>query len=102
MAEDKPKRKYDSKLMQYGNIVRVNIPPEILAETGLVDQDTLEVFVNEKGNIELRPKKADTGATKCMVCNKLTARYKCINCGRMACSNCFWEMGGLCRKCAKM
>ena len=100
MAEEQTKR-YKIKLKQTGNIARVVIPIEILAATKLADQDPLIVFVNEKGNIELEPEEKKEGAAKCMVCNKLAAKHKCINCGRLACSNCFWELGGLCRKCVK-
>jgi antitoxin component of MazEF toxin-antitoxin module len=101
MSDEQP-TKYQTRVTRKGDNTRVKIPNDILAQVTLADKELLQIFLNERGNIEIEIKKRDPSAIMCMVCNNLPAKRKCINCGRMACSNCFWELGGLCRKCTKM
>jgi hypothetical protein len=101
MAEDQL-IKYQTRVTRKGDNTRVKIPNDILAKVTLADKELLQIFLNERGNIEIEIKKRDPSAIMCMICNNVPAKRKCINCGRMACSNCFWELGGLCRKCTKM
>ncbi len=101
MAAEEPS-KFKTRVSRAGNITRIKIPTEILAQVTLVDKELIEIYINEKGNIELETSKKATDTVMCMICNNTPAKRKCINCGRLACANCFWELGGLCRKCAKM
>lgn len=39
--------------------------------------------------------------TLCQICGKAEAREKCVSCGRMVCSDCFWTQIGVCVECAK-
>jgi hypothetical protein len=92
--------KFESKIIRLGELLRIAIPPEISAETDLVDQTPVNVYVNEKGNIEIEVQ-STSSSTMCAVCNRYAATKNCINCGRHVCSKCFWAFGSLCKKCAK-
>jgi hypothetical protein len=101
MADEGPS-KFKTRVSRKGDITRVRVPNEILAQVTLADKEIIQIFVNDKGNIELETSKKAADTVMCMICNSVSAKRKCINCGRLACANCFWELGGLCRKCAKM
>ena len=94
--------KFESRIIRLGEYLRIAIPPEISSETDLVDQTPADVFVNEKGNIEIEVQSASSDdASMCSLCGHYRATKKCINCGRHVCSKCFWMFGSLCKKCAK-
>ena len=93
--------KFESKIIRLGEYLRIAIPPEITNETDLVDQTPVDIYINEKGNIEIEIQSTGTASTMCAVCNHYEASRKCINCGRHVCTKCFWMFGSLCKKCAK-
>jgi hypothetical protein len=93
--------KFESRIIRLGEYLRIAIPPEISAETDLVDQTPVDVFVNEKGNIEIEVQSSGQTTNMCSICTHYAASKKCINCGRHVCLKCFWNFGSLCKKCAK-
>ncbi len=93
--------KFESKIIRLGEYLRIAIPPEISAETDLVDQTPVDIFINENGNIEIEVQNTNKSTTMCAICNHYEGTKNCINCGRHVCSKCFWMFGSLCKKCAK-
>ncbi len=94
--------KFESRIIRLGEYLRIAIPPEISAETDLVDQTPVDVFVNEKGNIEIEIQSSNAESNDmCSLCGHYRATKNCINCGRKVCTKCFWMFGSLCKKCAK-
>lgn len=79
------------------------LPNELIEAAGITEGMALEITLNAQGHIEIgKPGTAGAAAgQECELCHSKNAHYKCINCGRHACSNCFWELASLCRACAK-
>jgi bifunctional DNA-binding transcriptional regulator/antitoxin component of YhaV-PrlF toxin-antitoxin module len=93
--------KFETKLIQLGEFLRVAIPHEIQTKLNLNDQTPVIVSVNKDGNIELEIQLDGGAAMTCSICNHKKASHKCINCGRKVCLSCYWAFGSLCKKCAK-
>ncbi len=49
--------------------------------------------------IEERKEEEEKIEGKCEICEVRDAKYKCIECGKLACSACFWTMLGICKEC---
>lgn len=49
--------------------------------------------------IEKEEKKEEKIEGICEICCIRDAKYKCIECGKIACSSCFWTMLGICKEC---
>ena len=47
MAAEEPS-KFKTRVSRAGNITRIKIPTEILAQVTLVDKELIEIYINEK------------------------------------------------------
>ncbi len=93
--------KFSSRVIRLGEYLRIAIPLEIANTVNLADQTPVNIFINDQGNIEIELQESDAPNAMCAICGIYAARKKCINCGRIVCSKCFWAFGSLCKKCAR-
>ncbi len=92
----------ETEVIRLGNDYCIPLPLSFIEGTTLQEGTVLKIKFNERGNIEVGVNKAPTQAdAACQICGKGTARYECSHCHTVACSNCFWEWGGLCNQCVK-
>ena len=76
----------------------IKLPEQFCLDMVLSKGDELEAKITPRGTLEL---KKPLGATDmCQICHKKPHRNNiCINCAKVACGSCFWELGSLCHEC---
>jgi hypothetical protein len=95
-------KEISTELIKLGNDFAIPLPVTFCEGTTLQAGTDLKVIYNDRGNLEIQVNQVAAAAEeKCQICNSSKARYQCSHCKTRACSNCFWEWGGLCNKCAK-
>jgi hypothetical protein len=76
----------------------IRLPDEYSKEILASGTDELFGKLTASGNLEITRPLGDTDL--CQVCHKVPHRNsKCINCGKLTCAGCFWELGSLCYDC---
>jgi hypothetical protein len=93
-------QRFKLKVKQSIDGLYLPLPPELIRLKELQPQTPVELFINERGNIELQFGKVVKGEL-CVICSSRPGKYTCVNCGAFACSNCMWELAQLCYRCAK-
>ncbi len=69
------------------------------ANIGEMNED-LKKWMEEHGVEEAeREEEEEKIEGKCQICEAREAKYRCIRCGKIACSTCFWTMLGICKEC---
>ena len=76
----------------------IKLPEDFCEQLDLKKSKELEGKITPRGSLELiRPL---TAADMCQVCRQKKHRNNiCINCGKVTCGACFWELGSLCHEC---
>ena len=92
--------KYKQRVIKIKTGFAIAIPPDICKSKGLKKGDEIELYLKPNGKIEINFMNVQKEKL-CTVCGENEGKYTCTVCGRFACSNCFWEMGGLCHLCMK-
>ncbi len=90
--------KWESKVLKAGDKLLVEIPPDVLERKRLKRGDTVLFVEDMQGRVELL-NKSMLESNKCVLCNKREHRNTCISCGRKVCSNCYFNMAGICHAC---
>ena len=93
--------RWESKVLKAGDKLLVELPPDVLKLKKLKRGDTVVFLDDVRGGIQLE-NKASLDSKKCVICNEGTQRNTCISCGRKVCSNCYFNMAGLCHVCANV
>jgi hypothetical protein len=91
-----------TKLRKTKNGLAVVLSPEFMEDT-LLDAG-MEVSVTKKGpnKFLMRILDLEEKHLPCQICGQHQGKHTCTICGSLACVNCFWELGMLCKKCMKM
>jgi len=92
-----------TKIVRMGDSDELAIPLTKELIEGTPIQDGLEITVTRKtqNKFELVIEDLVKGKMACQICGKSDGKYTCSICGMVACSNCFWEFGNLCKNCTK-
>lgn len=89
---------WESRVLKAGDRLMVELPPEVLRKKKL-QRGSILVFIEDmRGSIEIENKEK-LDSVLCAICGKLKHRNTCISCGRKVCSNCFFNMAGICHAC---
>jgi hypothetical protein len=90
--------RWESKVLKAGDKLLVELPSDILQKKKLKRGDTVVFVEDMKGSIEIE-NKAHLDSNLCVICRKRESRNTCLSCGREVCSNCFFNMAGICHAC---
>jgi antitoxin component of MazEF toxin-antitoxin module len=93
-------RELVTDIRRMGNDLAIILPASFCSGTTLKDGAEIKIVFNDRNNLEIQVNREVSKEGSCQICGQRTARYECFNCHTEACSNCFWEWGGLCNKCA--
>lgn len=86
------------KLIKKGRRCYIKIPEQFINDEQMDKYDELEGKLTPSGNLQLMKPLGE--GDLCQVCNKKQHKNnKCINCGKLTCAGCFWELGSLCYNC---
>ncbi len=88
-----------TEVIKIGDDFAIPLPTTFCEGTTLKEGSEVKVVYTKKGDLEIHITPQNNGETKCQICNQRTAKYMCMQCYTIACSNCFWEYGNLCNKC---
>ncbi|UCH89309.1 MAG: hypothetical protein JSV49_01285 [Thermoplasmata archaeon] len=76
----------------------IKLPKKFVKEIEASKSTELFGKLTSSGHLEIKRPMYDTDL--CQVCYDLPHRgNKCINCGKLTCSNCYWELASLCHDC---
>jgi hypothetical protein len=90
-----------TKIVKMGDGLVVPLTDEFV--DGTLIAEGVEVSITQKKPNTFQIVLENLGEMKvsCQICGQNNGKYTCTMCGMVACPNCFWELGGLCRKCMK-
>jgi hypothetical protein len=89
--------KYKIKILKRDGKCYIRLPEQFCADMNLEQCEDVIGKINPKGNLVLSRPLGESDL--CQICHKKPHRNTCINCGKLACPSCFWEMGSLCHEC---
>ena len=93
-------REIKAEVIKLDDGLAIPLPLSFCEGTTLEAGSEVQIRYTKRGSFELQVIKHGGRMIQCQICEKRTGKYSCRQCGRIACSNCFWEWGGLCNKCA--
>ena len=90
-----------SQLVKHKNGLAIILTPEFIEDTLL--EAGMEVSITKKGFNKFQVKILDLENKQlpCQICGQHHGKHICTICGSLACVNCFWELGMLCKRCMK-
>jgi hypothetical protein len=76
----------------------IKLPEKFYENKDMKKHKELVGKLSPKGDLII--KRPLAGSDLCQICQKRPHKNNvCINCGKVTCQGCFWEMGSLCHDC---
>ncbi len=94
-------RKITTKIIRTDNGFALLLPDEIISDTPLEEGSKISISRTKPNTFELKLEGLEEGKVSCQICGQSSGKYTCQLCGIVACPNCFWELGKLCKNCMK-
>jgi late competence protein required for DNA uptake (superfamily II DNA/RNA helicase) len=87
-----------TKLVKHNDGLAIILTPEFT--DGTLFTDGADISVTRSGNkLQIKLEDLESKKISCQLCGQHHGKYTCTLCGTIACPNCFWELGRLCKKC---
>ena len=88
-----------TEVIKVGKNLAIPLPVGFCDGTALKEGSELKIVYTKLGNFEIHMTDRSAGNLSCYICGRRTGKHTCSQCGGITCSNCFWEMGDLCKNC---
>jgi len=91
---------YKVRMVEMAGKLYLEIPSEVQEDLEINPDGLASVKVYNRRSflVEINVS-ADAKRSQCESCLQRDGKFMCKLCKHWICSSCFWEMGGICRKC---
>jgi hypothetical protein len=93
--------KITTKIIQTDSGLALLLPDEIVADAPIEEGTEISITKTKPNTFEFKIEGLEEAKVSCQICGQSSGKYTCQICGIVACPNCFWELGKLCKNCIK-